>query len=230
MAWIDELYEIAAHLHSYSRAYEPKAVTTATRFADAFGAVPATANFWSVTSANPAGWGAWVQILGTADTPFSNIDANVPVAVQFDLSEILIINSDFTGLCGVQLGFGASGAAALLAGTYSTEPIFVLNGATAERVVFHVKNTNIAVGTPVWIRILTPGQTAKQLDIIFNLHEYPTVTTSTEDFTTTMKTSITTAVPTAASIAAATRDVARAAAAASSFGDGVNTTLTRIGQ
>ena len=94
MAWIDEIYEIAAHLHSYCRAYEPKAVPTATRFADAFGAVPATANSWAVTSANPAGWGTWVRILGADDTPYSNIDANVPVAVQYDLSEILIINSN----------------------------------------------------------------------------------------------------------------------------------------
>jgi len=69
------------------------------------------------------------------------------------------------------MGFGASGAAALTAGTY-TEFVFHPQGTTGQRVPVPLMARRVAAGTLAWLRIMIPGQDTGTVNFFHGLHEY----------------------------------------------------------
>jgi len=113
-------------------------------------------------------WGAWVQILGSGDTP----PAVRPTMVKFDLHKIQVVDSETNDVhCFIQIAYGATGAVALNAGDYTTIAYTtVANKATEVAVLFMIPR--IAVGVKVWARIMALGEDTMTLDFYFGLHGY----------------------------------------------------------
>jgi hypothetical protein len=109
-------------------------------------------------------WGAWVQILGATDTP---ADAG---KVYFDPHELVITAAERTALYYIQIGRGASGAAALTAGTY-TELALDLTDRGGGAIV-SVQSGRAPAGSKLWARCMCPGQNTATVDFVIGLHEY----------------------------------------------------------
>jgi hypothetical protein len=114
-------------------------------------------------------WGNWLLILGSGDTP---ITAGRPT---FDLHKLVVVAAERSSLAHfVQIAFGATGAAALTAGTYTE---FVINphvaGLEEQEVDVDVRLS--LSGTKAWIRIMVPTQDTGTLDFFFGVHEYEVV-------------------------------------------------------
>lgn len=111
-------------------------------------------------------WGAWLQILGSTDTPASAGN------VKFDLHRVQVVGVERTNTVHfVQIAYGASGGAALAAAAY-TEFVFHPLGQQGQRVPIPVMCHRHDVGTKVWLRILVPGQNTGTMDFYHGLHEY----------------------------------------------------------
>jgi len=112
-------------------------------------------------------WGAWLQILGSSDTPF------ITGSLFYDLRKYFVTahqrnNTEYM----LQLAFGATAAAALSAGTYSDAELFTGGGNTEVGPV-ETNVERVAVGTKAWVRAWAVGQTLGTLDLKFGTHEYP---------------------------------------------------------
>jgi len=111
-------------------------------------------------------WGAWIQILGSDDTPIR------PGQVKFDFRRILVIGHEHnTNPYLIQFGFGASGAAALSAGTY-TEITEVTGGGNTEVGPVEVMSIRQDNETKVWARVWAVGKNTGTLDFLVGIHEY----------------------------------------------------------
>jgi len=111
-------------------------------------------------------WGNWLQVLGSSDTP---ADAG---KTWFDLHRLFIAavqRSTFVHF--IQVGYGASGAAALAAGTY-TEFVYKPASATAEETPVTIQNKRHVDGTKAWVRVFVPTQNLGTVDFWIGLHEY----------------------------------------------------------
>jgi len=106
-------------------------------------------------------WGAWVQILGSDDT-----------TDVFDLHKIGIVDSQETNTnTFIQIASGASGAAALAAGTYTTIQYLTPTNQAAESAVSFMDRRQ-AAGTKVWARCLAIDTNTMTLDFYIGLHTY----------------------------------------------------------
>ncbi len=155
------VHEIERHLHSGGRWFGAAAVPSGeTHIADRVG--PAIAPF-TLTSGNDD-WGTWVQIMGSDDTP-------TVAQAYFDPHLIQIESVTDDGTYFIQVGRGASGAAALSAGTY-TELVATIatTKEDASPVVF--QSGRAPAGSKLWARILCMGQNARAIDIYIGIHEY----------------------------------------------------------
>ena len=113
-------------------------------------------------------WGAWVQILGSGDTP----PAARPTMVKFDLHKIGVVDSETNGIhCFIQIAYGASGAAALDAGAYTTISYTTVEAKATEAAVLFMM-PRVTAGTKVWARIMALGAETMTLDFYFGLHGY----------------------------------------------------------
>lgn len=164
-----ETENIEHHIHNVDR-WMCRAVSPSgeVNIADVMSTVvsPNTAAPFRLTSGNNT-WGAWVQLLGSSDTPV------IAAKTHYDPNLIYIVDmSHATTTYLIQIAWGASGAAALAAGTY-TETLFT-SGQTvaASDGVQMVRAPQIAAGTKLWARVLTPGQNARWIDTFIDLHEY----------------------------------------------------------
>ena len=113
-------------------------------------------------------WGAWVQILGSSDTP----TAVRTTMAKFDLHKIGVVDSETAGVhCFIQIAYGASGADAFTAGAYSTISYTTAAAkATQSAVMFMLPR--ITAGTKIWARIIALGEDTMTLDFYFGLHGY----------------------------------------------------------
>lgn len=161
------ILEIELHHHNFERWFElagtPGANHFAVRIGDADGAGAFQVDAGDSTAAPT--WGAWVQILGSDDTP------QLTGATHYDLHRIEISATERSAPYFIQIGFGATGAAALTAGTY-TELVFAPSGIVGEQSTISLFSKRIAVDTNAWARCLCPGQNTGTLDFYFGLHEY----------------------------------------------------------
>lgn len=111
-------------------------------------------------------WGPWLQILGSSDTPAQT------GLLKFDLHRLLIISHERNNNCYlIQIGFGASGAAALSAGDYTEVPL-VTGGGNTEVGPIDMISARQDVTTKAWVRVWAVGQNTGTLDFLIGLHEY----------------------------------------------------------
>ena len=156
------VHEIERHLHSYGREFGAAAVPSGeTHVADSINDNPSA---FQVDAGNDD-WGAWVQILGSSDTPAITGSAN------YDIHRMLVTATERNAVYHVQIGFGDSGEAALSAGDY-TEISFIPASNQADNSPILIQDRRKSVGTKAWIRTLCPGQDTATFDFYVGLHEY----------------------------------------------------------
>jgi hypothetical protein len=107
-------------------------------------------------------WGAWVQILGSADAG----------GLFFDLHKILFVDNQRDNTTHkVQIAFGETGAGAKTAGDY-TEFIIRTQTGIANLDPTKIQSQRIAAGTKIWARVWAIGQISGTLDFFYGIHEY----------------------------------------------------------
>ena len=124
----------------------------------------------SMTAFAPDGgndtWGSWLQIIGSADTPIT------AAMVQYDMHRILITAVErANALYRMQFAFGASGAAALSAGTY-TDAVYKAPSAAAQEWPVEIRLPKQAVTTKAWVRVWAAGQNTATMSLFIGVHEY----------------------------------------------------------
>jgi hypothetical protein len=154
--------EIEGHLHGWERWYGLALVPNAeVHVADRIGTAVAALQI----DAGNLAWGVWVCILGSSDTP-----ADVGM-VKFDPHRLMITAAERQVSYFIQLGFGASGVAALAAGTY-TEFVYKPTSLNAEETPLEIQVRRSLAGTKVFARCYVPTQNTGTLDFFLGLHEY----------------------------------------------------------
>lgn len=156
--------EIERHLHSGGRWFELAAVPNLpTHAADRIGTTILSTNPFRIDAGN-SDWGTWVQILGSADTP-------VTVGNEyFDPHQFFLLDTERAATYYVQIGRGASGAAALAAGTYME---FVINATVQVNTsIIELQTGRAPVNSLLWARCICPGQNTAWLDFVYGVHEY----------------------------------------------------------
>jgi hypothetical protein len=152
--------EIERHLHSGARWFESAAVPSATHFADGIGSGGGP---FQIDAGNDD-WGSWVQILGSDDTPVKAGN------LYFDPHQMIVKDAQESNSYFIQIGRGASGAAALAAGTY-TELVY---SATVQKEtgIIEVQTGRAPAGSLLWARCKIPGTNTGTFDFYFGIHEY----------------------------------------------------------
>ena len=155
--------EIHYHLHSYERWFEVAGTPTGTHKADRIGTVGGAGVF--VIDAGNDDWGTWVQLLGADDTPDDG------VAAMYDLHRLEVSAAERNEIYFVQIGYGASGAAALSANDYTELAVKPLSNQLDSSPIL-LQSRRHDAGTLAWARCMCPGQNTATLNFLFGLHEY----------------------------------------------------------
>lgn len=158
-----EVNEIEKHIHNWERWMAAAAVPAGeTHVADS---ISDSQTPFQADAGNDT-WGAWLQVLGSSDTPV------ITAMVKYDLHRLLVVSHEFNNnLYLMQLAFGTSGAAALAAGTY-TEVTEVTGGGNTELGPVDILDRRRDAGTKTWVRIWAVGQNTGTLDFLVGIHEY----------------------------------------------------------
>lgn len=157
------IHKVERHLHSFGRFFESAAVPSGeTHVADEIGS---GGGAWRIDAGNDD-WGAWVQVLGSSDTPA--IVGNV----RFDLHLIQVESTERNETYFIQIAFGASGAAGLAAGTYSDLPPFIPASNQIDSGPVTIQMQGTVAGTKAWARTKCPGQNTAWIDFYIGIHEY----------------------------------------------------------
>jgi hypothetical protein len=158
-----KVHENERHLHSYSCWFEEATTPSGEdHIADRLGEGNG-ASF--MIDAGNDDWGTWVQIIGATDTP------QLAGSAYFDLHQILITAAETAAIYYVQIAFGASGAAAYTAGTYTEFPILTTNP-LGKSIVQKVQSRRHAAGTKVWVRCKAEGENTATMHFRVGIHEY----------------------------------------------------------
>ena len=162
------VHEIERHLHSAGSWFEKAGTPSATHFADRIGTTGGAGPFVldAGDSSATATWGDWVQIFGSGDTPARSGQTS------FDPHELVIVYTEKAGVYYIQLGRGASGAAALTAGTY-TELVFESDAVGAKAFgITNVQTGRAPAGSLLWARTLCVGENTSEIRFFIGIHEY----------------------------------------------------------
>ncbi len=153
---------IERHLHSHERWFGVAvAPAGTTHIADQVGV--GVVSFQLDAGNND--WGAWLQILGSTDTP---IDAGMD---DFDLHRLTIIAAERDETYFIQLAAGATGAIGLAAANYNENVFQPLTNQVDSGPVI-VQDEIHPSGTMIWARCLCPLQNTATINFFFGLHEY----------------------------------------------------------
>jgi hypothetical protein len=157
------IMEIERHLHGYERWFGLAGTPDAELHrADRIGTTTAA---FQVDAGNNT-WGSWLQILGSSDTPADGTNA------KFDLHKLMIVDCERDGATHlIQIAAGASGAAALTAGTY-TEFVYRPQATNTEELPYPIMMRRQNAGTKIWARVWSVGQNTGTIDFFIGLHEY----------------------------------------------------------
>jgi len=112
-------------------------------------------------------WGEWIPLLGTGDTPC--IDG----MTKYDFHRMIISDVDAEANKKphiIQIARGATGAAGLEAGDYTT--FICLPEKDGKAFPVDVLSPRIDVGVAVWLRHLVVGQDADAFSFYCGIHEY----------------------------------------------------------
>jgi hypothetical protein len=154
--------EIERHLHSGARWFEEAGTPTAAHKADRIGTVGGAGAF-RIDAGNDT-WGDWVQIFGSDDTP------TVEGKAYFDPHQIIVEDVEKAVTYFIQIGRGASGDAALTAGTYS-EFIYAATN-TKDSGIIVVQTGRAPAGSLLWARCMVSDEDTAWLDFYIGIHEY----------------------------------------------------------
>jgi hypothetical protein len=155
------IHEIEAHLHSSASWFGAAGTPSATHFADRIGT--SGMSIFRLDSGNQD-WGTWVQLFGSEDTPARGSMA------YFDTHEMVITANERAGVYFIQFGHGASGEAALTAGSY-TEVALDLTDKAGGAIV-RLQTGHAPAGSLLWARCMTPAFDTGTLDFYIGIHEY----------------------------------------------------------
>jgi len=149
------------HIGAYGEWYAIAGTPSATHKADRVGVNDAS---FQIDAGNDD-WGAWVQILGSADTP------HIPGTTEYHLIKVIATAVEHnTSLHFMQVAFGATGADALTANTYS-DLVFVPLLAVGWETSLEVHCGHIPVGTLAWARCKVDGQNTGTVNFYFSIIE-----------------------------------------------------------
>jgi hypothetical protein len=111
-------------------------------------------------------WGAWVQILGSEDSP------SIEGYEFIDIHRILITEVE-TGKIPtrIQISFNSDPDIALSEGDYTE--IMVIPEKATKNSPFIIKFPRVLSGTKFWARCWAAGQDTHTLDFFYGFHEYP---------------------------------------------------------
>lgn len=159
-----ETSEIEHHSHNFERWFGAAAAPSGeTHIADEMDGVILP---FRLTSGNSA-FGSWVQVLGSADTPFQS------GKTKFDLHRALVINTDSTSVFAIQIitGESAGFAAKLAAKDYDTFP-YISASNNNDSGISKIIDKRCDAVEKVWMRCANVGGNGKVFDFYFGLHEY----------------------------------------------------------
>jgi hypothetical protein len=142
--------------------------TTHTADQTSAGAAGAEAAAFSLDAGNDD-WGAWVQIIGSSDTPVDSGN------LFYAMHRILITATERPSvLYMIQMSFSAAAPGDDPSGTTYTEFQFISPGASplAIGVQVPVKSPRVAVGTNLWARARVPNADTGTVGFYIGLHEY----------------------------------------------------------
>lgn len=156
------IHEVERHLHSYENWFEVAATPSGeTHIADRIGT---GAGAFQVDAGNDT-WGAWLQIIGSSDTP------SVAGNVKYDLHRFEFTSAERNAVYFVQFAFGETGAGALTSNDY-TEAVLKPASNQIDSGPVLIQARRKTAGTKVWARTMCPGNDTGTLDFYFGLHEY----------------------------------------------------------
>jgi len=120
-----------------------------------------------VLTTGDCAFGAWVQIMGSEDTP---IQANM---TKFDIHRMRVTALNDSGVYTIQFACGESSELAdiLTAETFS-EILVKRDSASAQTVVEEVIMRRCNTGDKIWARASVVGANAKTISFYYGLHEY----------------------------------------------------------
>ena len=169
-----KIHEIEKHFHNSEDWFGVADTPSATHFADDISAhtLATPVDPFQITAGNDV-WGAWVQVLGSGDTPNRTVAKGFANdMVKFDPQKILIAGAGATDVhTFVQIANGVSGAAGLAAGDYTTMAYTTAVSKAGEGAV-EFMHARVSAGEEVWVRCLAIGENTMTLDFYLGLHEY----------------------------------------------------------
>ncbi len=149
--------EVERHAHSHERWYGVAGTPSATHKADQIAKDIAS---FQIDAGNDA-YGAWVQLLGSADTTY-----------KFDMHRLFITAVETAATVHfVQIAFGAAGDDAVTAGDY-TEFVYRSGAAITREAPVEFQTRRHAAGTLAWARCLAYDVNTSTLNFYFGLHYY----------------------------------------------------------
>ena len=155
--------ETDRHVHHYARAFGLAAVPNGEiHVADEITSNPAP---FQIDAGNDD-WGAWVQVLGSSDTP------SIAGSAKFDAHRLTIVSVQTANVTYfIQIAVGTSGAAALAAGTY-TDLVFRPQSVNGRPAPIPLGMRRADAGTKSWARNLARGENTATLSFYLEVHEY----------------------------------------------------------
>jgi len=158
-----EVGEIERHLHSEEYWFAAAAVPSGeTHVGDDVGT---NQTAYQLDAGNDT-WGTWVQLLGSTDTPV------VTGKTHYDPHRLEIVTAEHASTTYlIQIGAGASGAAALTANAVSTT-VFYSGDKKATDGPMMVQMDRQTVGTKLWARCWAVNQNTGTVDFYLGIHEY----------------------------------------------------------
>lgn len=119
-----------------------------------------------LTSGN-SDFGAWVQIMGSEDTPIS------PGYTMMDVHEYLVTNVSLAGVYVVEVAAGEyADLPNRIANKEYTTTVYTASTTANDAGIYSIMSSRVPTGTKVWARVACVGQNAKTFDFYFGFHEY----------------------------------------------------------
>lgn len=155
-----KVHEIEKHFHSMERWLGAAAVPSGeTHVADTD-----SMTAFQLDAGNDT-WGAWVQIMGSSDSPV------IAGMAKIDMHRIMVTDvQEKKVITRIQLAGGASGAAALAAGDYTE--ILVTPDNDGKQDPYDIMMGRFDAGTKGWARCWVKGTNTGTIDFFIGVHEY----------------------------------------------------------
>lgn len=158
-----KVQEIEMHIHSAGSWFESATTAvgtthTADRIGDGAGA-------FQLDAGNDT-WGAWVQILGSTDTP-----ARTGMA-KYDPHLITIPAAEVEGSYFIQFTRGTVDATTSFAAGHYTELVLVISDKKKADAIIPIQTGRATAGDMLWARCMVAGVDTATLDFFLGLHEY----------------------------------------------------------